>query len=98
MQNIMVEFRIDDRRIGCGLRRFIVLRIGPKWATLFHVPTLATIQYPRKSFDSKAGPAIYNARNVSRILRRNVAQAKRLDREYSAANAAAALAALRSSY
>ena len=76
---MIVELWMDDRRVGCGLRRYVVLQVGRKWVRLFHAPTLQTIPMPKSEFERHARPAVgAKPKAVRRIIRANVQQAQRL--------------------
>lgn len=76
----VVDLWLDDNRIGCGQRRFIVLECGTKAVKLFYPPQLATITVDRVTFDRHAKPAAdAKPRKLARIIRDNVAQAKRVN-------------------
>lgn len=76
----VVDLWLDDARIGCGRRRFIVLECGSKAVKLFYPPQLATITVDRITFDRHARPAAdAKPRRLCRIIRDNIAQAKRVN-------------------
>lgn len=45
-----IRIWLDHPRIGCGWRRAIVLRVGPKWVRLMFYPNEA-ITIPREAFE-----------------------------------------------
>jgi|SRR5581483_12307170 len=84
----VVDLYLDDSRVGCGLRRFVVLEVGRKWVKLFSAPQLATVTVDRPTFDRWAKPARdAKPRKIAEIIRRNVAEAKRLELSFSESRA-----------
>ena len=76
----VVDIWLDDVKVGCGTRRFVVLECGPRWVKLFYYPTLSTIRIDRLTFDRKARLATDSKkRTIANIIRRNVEQAKRIN-------------------
>lgn len=79
----VVDLNIDDAKVGCGMRRYVVLDVGPRVVRLFYYPLLATVVVDRLTFDRKARPAKKtDPRVIARIIRENLA---RVDRVNSAA-------------
>jgi len=75
----IVDLYLADSRVGGGLRRYVVLREGRKWVSLFHFPNLSSLTVDRATYDRKASEARdAKPRTIKRIIRRNLAQAKRL--------------------
>jgi hypothetical protein len=76
----VVDLWLDDARVGCGQRRFIVLEVGTRWVRLFYPPQLALVTIDRVTFDRHAKPAKdAKVRKLARIIRDNVASAKRIN-------------------
>ena len=81
--------------MGSGYRRFIVINVGPRTVSLFHAPTLATIEFDRLTFDRTAKPAPRVKPHILRdIIKRNMRTYDRLMLDYNAKNAELALTAL----
>lgn len=76
----VVDLWLDDARVGCGQRRYIVLEVGTKHVKLFYPPQLVMITVDRVTFDRHARPARdAKVRKLARIIRDNVAAAKRVN-------------------
>lgn len=76
----VVDLWLDDARVGCGQRRFIVLEVGTKHVKLFYPPQLVLVTVDRVTFDRHAKPARdAKVRKLARIIRGNVASAKRIN-------------------
>lgn len=76
----VVDLWLDDARVGCGQRRYIVLEVGTKWVKLFYPPQLVLVTVDRVTFDRHARPARdAKVRKLARIIRDNVASAKRVN-------------------
>lgn len=90
----VIALWVDDPAIGCGERVFVVLSVGPKWATLFSPASLDKVEVDRRVFDKKATTIDAKPRRVLAILNRNAKAAKRLRRRYSAKMVAKAKEAL----
>jgi hypothetical protein len=68
----VVDINIDDAKVGCGTRRFVVLDCGPRVVRLFYYPTLVTITVDRLTFDRKAKYARDSKREkIAAIIRKN---------------------------
>ena len=76
----VVDLWLDDVKVGCGQRRYVVLEVGAKAVKLFYPPQLVMVTVDRLTFDRHAKPA-KNAkpRKLARIIRDNVASAKRIN-------------------
>jgi hypothetical protein len=76
----VVDLWLDDIKVGCGQRRYVVLECGTKWVRLFYPPRLISLTIDRVTFDRHAKPAT-NAKPkvLRRIIRDNVAMAKRIN-------------------
>lgn len=76
----VVDLWLDDVKVGCGVRRYVVLECGSKWVKLFYPPQLVLVTIDRVTFDRHAKPA-RNAkvRKLARIIRDNVASATRVN-------------------
>jgi hypothetical protein len=85
-----VEMNIDDAKVGCGLRTFIVVEINVRAVTLFNVPTLTTITVDRISFEQDAKP--YKTTKAKQLARIDAAiqtyEKSKLDYDVKAAKAA----------
>ena len=90
----MVTFYVDDQKLGCGERSFLVLEIGQKTVRLFNAPTLSEISVDRVAFDRHARPYRSLTKTVAAIIARNQAEFERLDLEYDPRVAKRALEAL----
>src|SRR5262245_29880212 len=90
----MVDMYVDDRRVGCGFRRFVVLSVGRRWALLFHVPSLSQMKLDRRTFDTTARAVNYSKRVVTSLIRVNLKQAERLGMRHSPRAAKLALSAM----
>jgi hypothetical protein len=90
----MVSLWVDDERVGCGLRTFVVISIGPKHVRLFNAQTLAEISVDKATFMKHARPHDAKTGAVKRILRRNASIYQRLGLRYGPNKVKAALAAL----
>lgn len=78
----VVDIDLDDVKLGCGMRRFVVLECGPRWVRLFYPPRLVAVRIDRLTFDRKARPAKDAKKRVlARIIRQNVENAKRINAE-----------------
>lgn len=76
----VVDLWLDDARVGCGQRRYIVLEVGTKAVKLFYPPQLVLITVDRVTFDRHARPARdAKVRKLARIIRDNIASAKRVN-------------------
>ncbi|MBR0693636.1 hypothetical protein [Bradyrhizobium lablabi] len=76
----VVDLNIDHHAIGCGMRRYVVLEVGPRLVRLFYYPTLTTITVDRLTFDRKAKYARDSKRDVvARIIRQNLALADKIN-------------------
>lgn len=63
-----VELNVDDAKVGCGQRSFVVVAIDIRTVTLFNVPTLTTIQIDRITFEQDAKPyKTTKAKQLARI-------------------------------
>jgi hypothetical protein len=91
----MVEMFVNEPRIGCGFRRFVVLSVGPRWAFLFHAPSLQQLKVDRVTFDRHARQTEFNQSTVGTIIRRNLEQAERNQIRHSPRAAKFALSAIR---
>jgi hypothetical protein len=80
-----IQLYLDDSRIGSGYRRFLVLEVGRKWATLFYAPTLAKLRLPIEAVERN--PSYEEVETNRRLLRRLIKDAvktrKRLGLGYS---------------
>jgi len=90
----VVDLYLADSKVGSGLRRYVVLKEGRKWITLFHYPTLATITVATEAYKNATEAADTRPRTLRRIIRRNLAQAKRLGLPDGGARTKQALAVL----
>lgn len=76
----VVDLWLDDAKVGCGQRRYIVLEVGTKAVKLFYPPQLVLVTVDRVTFDRHARPARdAKVRKLARIIRDNVAAAKRVN-------------------
>ena len=76
----VVDLNIDDPRVGCGWRRYVVLECGTRWVKLFYYPLLTIVTIDRLTFDRKAKVAKdAKKRTISRIIRANLQQARRIN-------------------
>lgn len=76
----VVDLWLDDQRVGCGRRRYVVLEVGTKIVRLFYPPLLALVTIDRLTFDRHARPARdAKPRAIRRIIRDNIAMANRLN-------------------
>jgi hypothetical protein len=76
----VIDLWLDDARVGCGHRRYIVLEVGTKHVKLFYPPQLVLVTVDRVTFDRHARPARdAKVRKLARIIRDNVAAAKRVN-------------------
>lgn len=76
--------------LGNG-RVWVVISIGPKFATLFNAPTMETRKLPRLDFDRVAQPRPdHEVHSAKRIIEERTRDYDRMQREYSKANARAA--------
>lgn len=76
----VVDIWLDDAKVGCGMRRYVVLECGSRWVKLFYYPSLVTVTVDRLTFDRKAKPAKdAHKRTIARIIRENMAQAERIN-------------------
>jgi hypothetical protein len=92
----MVSLYLEDARIGCGFRRYLVLEVGPKFVTLFYAPKLATVRVDCLTFDRHAKAETL----MAGIIRANMDEAQKLyptERRAAVAQGGQALAALRTS-
>lgn len=44
--DLLISLYLDDAKVGCGVREFVPLRYGTKWAELLYVPTLTMVRIP----------------------------------------------------
>src|SRR5579864_7767119 len=66
----VVDINLDDPKVGCGLRRYVVLECGTRWVKLFYYPSLITVRVDRLTFDRKAKLAKdAKKRVIARIIR-----------------------------
>jgi hypothetical protein len=78
----VVDIFLDDNKVGSGLRRYVVLECGPRVVRLFYYPTLTLVKVDRLTFDRKAKPAKdAKKRTIARIIRANVEQAERINKQ-----------------
>lgn len=76
----VVDLWLDDSRVGCGQRRYIVLEVGTRLVKLFYPPRLIMLTIDRLTFDRHAKPAAdAKPRTLRRIIRDNMAYAKRIN-------------------
>lgn len=76
----VVDIWLDDAKVGCGMRRYVVLECGPRAVKLFYYPSLVTVTVDRLTFDRKAKPARdARKRKIAQIIRDNVALAERVN-------------------
>lgn len=76
----VVDINIDDAKVGCGMRRYVVLDCGPRLVRLFYYPRLITLTVDRLTFDRKAKRARdADRKKISAIIRENVAMADRMN-------------------
>src|ERR1700724_1969420 len=76
----VVDIALDDPKVGCGLRRYVVLDCGPRLVRLFCYPTLTTITIDRLTFDRKAKYARDSkAARITAIIRRNLKLADKIN-------------------
>lgn len=76
----VVDLDIDDAKVGCGMRRYVVLDVGPRLVRLFYYPLLATVVVDRLTFDRKARSAKKtDPQVISRIIRENLARVDRIN-------------------
>lgn len=90
----LVQLWIDDAKIGCGERPFVVVEIAPKKVRLFSASVLQTIMIDRIDFDRHAKPYRTNAAKVAGIIQRNATGRDRLGLEYCPRDVKNALACL----
>jgi hypothetical protein len=90
----VVEVYVDEARIGCGYRRFVVLSIGRKWALLFHAPTLHQVKFDRGTLATSARSIESAPTAVATIIRRNLKTAKRFVLKHSPRAAKLALSVI----
>lgn len=77
---LLINYTTDD-----GTRPYIVLSVGPKWATLFQAARLETIKVPRRDFDKYSTPREQvSIRMLRRIIRNRVREANKFGFRYSA--------------
>jgi hypothetical protein len=77
---MLVSYTTDD-----GTRPYIVLSVGPKWATLFQAARLETIKAPRRDFDKYSIERdAFSVRMLRRIIRNRVREANKFGFRYSA--------------
>ena len=94
----IVDIWLDDARLGCGHRRYIVLNRGRLWVHLFYAPWLLKFKMPIKRFDEIAKPAKdAKPRVIRRLIRENVAAARRLGMNDGGESTKLALSLLRES-
>ena len=99
----VVDLWVDDAKIGCGRRRFVVLDCGPRVVRLFCYPLLTTIIVDRLTFDRSAKYARDSKPSkIADIIRANLKMADRINAQAKAmvfndggADAARALEVLR---
>lgn len=77
-----VTMWIDDAKIGCGIRNFVVIEAGPRWVRMFHVATLQEILVTRIEFERYARP--YEAKQLVERIDRSASVYDRNDLDYSA--------------
>lgn len=63
-----VELWLDHPAVGCGWRRYLVLRAGPKWVRLICTETAEALTIPRKHY--KPRPVPLKRTRVARRLRK----------------------------
>ncbi len=90
----LVHLYIDDSKIGCGYRQFVVVEIGPKAVRLFNAPTLQEISVDRFVFDKRATPYRTVKSRVINLITKTISCCDRLGIDYDARAAKAALAVL----
>ena len=78
----MVTMWVEDVKLGCGLRQFVVLEIGAKWCRLYSAAALTELRVTREEFDKYAKP-YRSAVDVSAIVDRNATLYDKLSREGS---------------
>lgn len=91
---VAVELYVDDAKLGCGQRNFVVVEIGPKLVTLFYPATLATLKLDRVTFERDAKP--YKTSNAKLLARIDavIQSYEKSGLEYDAKAAKAAIRAL----
>jgi len=76
IQSPTVTMWVDDAKVGCGIRNFVVIEIGPRWVRMFHVATLQEVRVTRIEFDRYATP--YKAKNLIKRIDDHAAMFDRL--------------------
>lgn len=88
-----IQLYLDDARVGSGYRRFLVLEIGRKWVTLFHLPSLSKLRLAREEIERNPTFRIVdgNRRTLRRLIRDTAKTRRRLGLSYSDSGAKQAL-------
>jgi hypothetical protein len=90
----MVSIWLDDVKVGCGERSYLVISVGPKWATLLQPAMLTEVKVDRPTFERHAERVSFVAKGVRRLIIRNTRQARRLRLQHPAHTIKTALAML----
>lgn len=88
-----IQLYLDDKHVGLGYRRFLVIEVGRKWATLLYLPTLHKM---RMSIEEIERNQTYrevdiNRRVLRRLIKDAARQRKALQLPYSANDVKTAL-------
>lgn len=89
-----VTLYVDDAKIGCGERLFVVSGISGRTVTLFQPSMLKSVTVDRLSFDRHAKPSDAPVSRLADRISTNATQADRLSLEYSPREVRKALALL----
>lgn len=77
-----VRMWVDDAKVGCGFRNFVVVEIGTKVVRLFSAPALREIDVSRYDFDKYAKPYVSRAGSLARIIDSTASSFDRLGLDY----------------
>ena len=88
-----VRLWLDDPKVGCGTRSFVVVAEGRAWATLLYVPLLVQLRVPCGEL-RRARPEPIPAQKLAAKIRARRRERKKLGLPFSQAAVRAALARL----
>jgi hypothetical protein len=77
-----VTMWVDDAKVGCGIRQFVVIEADSRWVRMFHVATLQEIRVTRLEFDRYA--RAYTAKNLVKRIETHATEFEKIGLEYSA--------------
>jgi hypothetical protein len=94
VDGLAVRLYVDDPKVGCGERGFLVRDVGPSIVRLFYVPLLAEVIVDRLTFDRHAKPYAVKVAKVEKRIDEAQACFERLDLDYNPPTTKAVLAKL----